>query len=78
MTVRVSANNAAGHADFREKWRREGGSFQMGASEMAFTRALLAKIRTPLYVTVYNICRRFASGIRITFITTLAYLTPGK
>jgi hypothetical protein len=60
-------------AEFREKWRREGGSFQMGVSGIAFTRALLGKIRIPFYVTVYNICRRFALGIRITIITTLAY-----
>ena len=66
-------------AEFREKWRRESSSFQMGVSETAFTRVLLGKILIPFYVTVYNnICRRFALCIRITFITTLAYLTPGK
>jgi len=64
---------------FVKSGEREGGSFQMGVSEIAFTRALLAKIRIPFYVTVYNkICRRFALDIRITLITTLAYLTPGK
>jgi len=51
----------------------------MGVSEIAFTRVLLGKIRIPFYVTVCNnICRCFALGIRITFITTLVYLTPGK
>jgi hypothetical protein len=56
--------------EFREKWSREGGSFQMGVSELAFTRALLGKIHIPFYFTVYNnICRLFALGIKITFIS---------
>ena len=30
-------------AEIREEWSREGGSFQMGVREIAFTRVLLGK-----------------------------------
>jgi hypothetical protein len=66
-------------AEFREIWSRVGGSFQMDVSEISLTRVFLGKIRIPFYFTVCNnICRLFALGIKITFISTLANLAPGK
>jgi hypothetical protein len=56
-----------------EKWS---GSFLMGVSEITFTRVLLGQVRTPSYVTYYNIGRLFIFVVNITFITTLANLTP--
>jgi len=51
----------------------------MGVREISFTRVLLGKIRITFYFTVYNnIYRFFALGIKITFISTLANLVPGK
>jgi hypothetical protein len=64
--------------EFREKWSRYGGSFLMGVSEITFTRALLGKVRTPYYVTYYNIGRLFMFVVNITFVTKLANLTPWK
>lgn len=66
-------------AEFCEKWSREDSSFQMGVSEISFTRVLLGKIRIAFSFTVYNnICILFALDIKITFTSTLVNLTPGK